>query len=800
MAHTMHRVVRDTWNIDWNIVAQVDPEYAEKYLVNLNGSSRSTRYVPDDFTPRTRRNVHMNAQMPLGGKIQTEEELEIIRQVNAMDTDMEDVDPILGEPIPAQVNNPAPPAPVEPNLQTMLAELRNLRDQIEDVQNNPDRIPGDEDNPIDDDDIFGIGQMSQECDLEGSIHRKEAPPDWDLREIHGFNNYAGVGDPGVPLLPIPKRYLDRGSTIHLSDHLVYSIQFIDRANDPNVVGLRKQRLYIDEERVRYVTGTYYFDRVKNFVSDRKKDLNFITFSEKTKGIYWTRWIKSKPSDKRFTKRVSRLGMRVEGLQNALGRLPANMVRQFATEVVKRAKRDLGDIYFPDPNGILDMSKPNYTYSESGPYRLWISYVLAGIVWQYKGKRPLQWVENRVFMDNLSHVLSPQTQSIITQLVDPIHSAMEDAEPKIAQTYRNRLLRNVQKAVETSDSPRAILKPLFHGFYTDIHYRILSKYVADKIGDAAVGLVSIEAAIQANTAPKSAHHLLTKVFNTVDEDSWPHLKNLFSGFRYYTNVRNSPDKHMFGKWIKFNDRLFDDGHTPMNWSHFEDTMRMAAQFGHRVRINKYNTAQDLMRLHNRLSDYTTRDSRMVRSYPIFFPFAHPDKEYNGFKFVHLDTADKLVEEGTQMRHCVGGYADRCFDGTSIIFAMQKDRSWVTIELDGADQDYRIKQKYTIGDFTVENGKIKDAIAKWHRDLINMHDHDPIRYSDKAQFIASIVDCRRRIDMWKDENDPTLEGIEIAKDQRVHLEKLLEDCDIFGLTKDEATAHVEKIEQSAALKEQ
>ena len=35
MSHTMHKVVRDTWNIDWNIVAQLAPiDYVEKYLVN----------------------------------------------------------------------------------------------------------------------------------------------------------------------------------------------------------------------------------------------------------------------------------------------------------------------------------------------------------------------------------------------------------------------------------------------------------------------------------------------------------------------------------------------------------------------------------------------------------------------------------------------------------------------------------------------------------------------------------------------------------------------------------------------
>jgi len=160
------------------------------------------------------------------------------------------------------------------------------------------------------------------------------------------------------------------------------------------------------------------------------------------------------------------------------------------------------------------------------------------------------------------------------------------------------------------------------------------------------------------------------------------------------------------------------------------MAKRLQFG--VNPNKFKSVEDVENLHNTFAEWLNRDRKVQVDYKnaVFLDFKSPDVEYSGFKFVQLRTAPELVEEGTSMHHCVGGYAPRCVAGHSIIFAMRKGgRSYVTIELSG--HDLSLLQKYTIKDITVTSSAILEIIEQWHHDIRKIHAKDESNYKDQCQ---------------------------------------------------------------------
>ena len=160
--------------------------------------------------------------------------------------------------------------------------------------------------------------------------------------------------------------------------------------------------------------------------------------------------------------------------------------------------------------------------------------------------------------------------------------------------------------------------------------------------------------------------------------------------------------------------------------------MAGQLGVRIRPNKLNSANEIRSLHDKLSNIINRDKITIKKYKnsVFEEFISPDKEYDGFEFIQMRTAQDLVDEGKAMHHCVGSYADRCASGKSIIFSMRKnERSYVTIELD--PRTYGISQQYTLHDITVTNRKVLDIINEWNNDCIELHKGDKESYYEVCQ---------------------------------------------------------------------
>lgn len=76
---------------------------------------------------------------------------------------------------------------------------------------------------------------------------------------------------------------------------------------------------------------------------------------------------------------------------------------------------------------------------------------------------------------------------------------------------------------------------------------------------------------------------------------------------------------------------------------------------------------------------------------------PTQEINGYEVVPLTTSLDLFDEGKDMHHCVGSYANRCKMNESRIFSIRKDGEKVaTMELSNlAGWDYASRKKHTDG---------------------------------------------------------------------------------------------------------
>lgn len=192
--------------------------------------------------------------------------------------------------------------------------------------------------------------------------------------------------------------------------------------------------------------------------------------------------------------------------------------------------------------------------------------------------------------------------------------------------------------------------------------------------------------------------------------------------------------------------------------------MADRMNIRLRPNKFKNEEDVKHQHDLLFELTNRDRSMLQDYAniTFKELAIPDKEYDGFTFVQLTTADDLVHEGKTMHHCVGGYASRCVEGQSIIFSMRKgDRGYVTVELDGMSLPYHVHQKYSIDDVHVTNEAALELINNWIEDVNELHKEDMIPYAQECKNVANTFKAERRLEKLmelKDEaNEDTLTHI-------------------------------------------
>ena len=749
---TSQRIVNDVIAFDWNVVAAIDPDYT-KYLYDLNEQNHTYEEDGSSLLADVERArwiepdediIYANPQRvppPRMSCIETDEELEIIQQVTGCKADK-------------------PATHQDDPTSTMLE---------------------------------GLGEINETWGRPKHIHRY-----WELQRT--YEELKGQGPiPTVPLLMPPKRFLATGSVLHYpngqQDNIDPSIYDHTADKGINTLLTRKVAVSHDGVHVRLIYISYHFDKIKNVTSKKKKNVEFLTFNRKRGMIFRTFYeetTKSKRS-KRYRRKVMSCNFSLMALNASLSRFKDTMIRKFTDEIVMMAYKDLGDLYLPPPKNCVSGLE-------------YCALVLNAVMWQYKARRPLPWADNKLFLENLSHIISLNYMRRSDFHTDHIHNAMMDAEPAIERKWRQKRLLHITKAVRNSDSPKAVIKSILGNTYKSVYAKMLLELTSQSMEEFSF-IPIIEALLRDKQIPKSFYHALASTVKGLNSNNISWIKEMVSVTFYWERFTTNPNHRLYGwveKYVALNNKFTTNGDEPVGWNHLRDTLVMAEDYNIRVRINKFNRPADITHLHNQLSEFTRRDNKALRTAPVFLPFDHPDKEYDGFRFVHLDTAEKLVEEGTCMKHCVGGYASRCFKGESIIFTMQKGRSWVTIELDGSTNELKINQQYTIGDNAVNSDHINQIINQWHRDVLDMHRCDAMPYQTLADHVREIIKIRQT-KAWFESNN---ESVAIDGETMMHdvpkltakIEGLFNELAKSGIPVEMVKSYVETIEQPAAKTQQ
>ena len=650
----------------------------------------------------------------------------------------------------------------------------------EDIEENPYR-PGLRE-PMDDDDIRGQRITEAESDIinfvhDGSaneIHRRRINMEDELAATNSGTKYSVYlkekyrldppnpnFDPSIPALPPPNRFLDNDSRIWLNENTYYRLQ--DDRSAEFISIIHKYKFSHVGNKIRLIRAQYRFDRKKNYTADLKKYLSILVYNTDTKELYSVKKIKKKSYRKRspfktVVKKIFNILSIHSGSLLLSNPTPKPLRDKFMNAVIQAVRKDV-------PGAIIMDKIPQKDISSSGHFRIKVPMekddyesrimILFTLILQHKIGQPIGWL-NHTLIKNLWVIVSdPRFYSEI------IYNFKNFKEAKALKNMRRKTVFRLVPALRKSNHMRTAIKTLLGPYYNKFFLRLfntlqLSEFLRGWVYCAHHGLIG-----------KSLHHWLTQTINNNDAEL---LHKVFetvvvilislrhSHFNINPNTTLLIDSYIkicqrFGNENSLHDLRFPNLHT---WL---DIYNMADQIDIRIRPNKFKNAGEILDLHNKLSSIINRDKTTRRKYEnvIFEEFSVPDKEYDGFRFVQLKTADELVYEGTVMHHCVGSYADKCADGRSIIFSMRKDdKSYVTIEV--SPTTYEIVQQYTLHDITITSGAVLDIIDEWRNDYMDLHKNDEISYYQKVRHKTKIDNLKAKIDNLKEiasEHDDDLE---------------------------------------------
>jgi len=523
--------------------------------------------------------------------------------------------------------------------------------------------------------------------------------------------------PTHQLLP-PKQLLEIGSRITL-------ISFKDRylhyaVNDTKYRSaartLIKTSLTTDDVKIRVVIAEYWCDPLKNISKDQKGAFRCITYNKQTHRLYY---VARKSSDittkkgkiiKRYKTLTRSIFLKTALLQTALFELNLTALRKFTGLVEEAVLKDVPDAIIPrfqlKPNTITGrvMIDNKGLYVMEG--RAFILYKITLLQLQHKLGHKVDWFTPTIY-ENL-------------QTIFPIGD-IENPAIKRSIRRRQHILSKLRKKPTLKTFTRCLTGP--------------------GLGNLLKGILEIDTlpqnifnSVLALEDPRMPKYIIHDLLHATANNDKSFIAETLNNTCYELYMQFLDYRIRVGiiplvkSWAKFHRRT---NQTPP-WIIWRDLYNMAKRLQFGVNPNKFKSVEDVENLHNTFAEWLNRDRKVQVDYKnaVFLDFKSPDVEYSGFKFVQLRTAPELVEEGTSMHHCVGGYAPRCVAGHSIIFAMRKGgRSYVTIELSG--HDLSLLQKYTIKDITVTSSAILEIIEQWHHDIRKIHAKDESNYKDQCQ---------------------------------------------------------------------
>jgi len=575
-------------------------------------------------------------------------------------------------------------------------------------------------------------------------------------------------DSSILQLTIPNRFLLPGSEAWQGDDTLYIYEVID--DQKFVSRLRKFRFSQGDHFIRLQRATYRFDRKRNATNEIKKYLNIWTYNTNTRQLYHIRKVKNSERKKSHfhttTRKIFNIlfhsGWSGSGMPECLSNKFVNTIKQAAIKdvpgLIIPTKVNSGP-YISKTSDKYKIVIPN-NYVEAINDREFQSIKLAAIILQHRVGQPIPWL-NPILIENLWKVLGDkQFQEISLYGTYRIpEEARSNKGKKASEALRKKTVFQLVPNLKKSNHMKTAIKTILGKDCSKFLIKLLNMslvnntFLSSWINATHNGLVSknlyhwVANTVNSNTPQPLINHVIANTDTIIGfiarNDTIAHnddgLRALDSNF---VQARFSV---ALDSYIKICRRLVNE--VMPDWHHWYDIYVMADQLGVRIRPNRLKTSIEIRNIHDKLSDIIRRDRSIMRKYKnlVFEEFTSPEKEYDGFKFIQMRTAQDLVDEGTVMKHCVASYTDRCAEGRSIIFSMRKnDKSYVTTELD--PRNYTITQQYTLHDITVTSQKVLDIINRWNNDCLELHKNDKESYYDKCyKKIKAYLDKERAVSL-------------------------------------------------------
>ena len=642
-------------------------------------------------------------------------------------------------------------------------------------------------------------QMPEQMATMG-IDKDSDPKDYLLKAE--YCNYPSMPCPDRLLLTPPKQVLEIGSKFWLSEDVRYNVSSAAERN-PDVVVLVKQKIYRKPDKVGIMKVSYRFDRVHDVSSEKKKLFIMIVYNLKTAKLYYIHG-QNNGKHKRITKRIAQVGLNQTSLQAVMSGFDDKLAAKFVDIIKRHVLSLVPDAYIPTAPLVstkknkviittlrrIGISKEIATIMNNAKYRVEVCYAM---LLQHKVGCRLEWLSDEKFLENVYDFVSDM--DIVSKFLGNIDGEINritDRVNKRLKAFKAKTIYTVFPKLKKRPGAKTVTRALFGRWYKDIYHKIMTwnDEEHDNFQNAVIFLTDLSFIMDKGFLPNETYHLISRLVKRGDVYAYIQLSQLSIIVRelrgdpwsptaapnivlvrkvqLYTRIATKLFEQMSAKEINPYDIALIAAEEVVLWRMFNDTMDMAAALNIRVRINKFTCARDIRAMHDRLAAFQQRDLEAYNKYDnyTFLKFEVPDKEYDGFHFIQFLTPADLVEEGRVMHHCVGGYSPNCLKGSSIIFSMFKERSWVTVELDGTDLQYSIRQKYTIKDFTIRNSSMLDIIDKWHADVVEMHKNDKDRYTTLARAHYEYQKNIAKLKMYEDMKDDNLN-----QDERKLLEQAI-----------------------------
>ena len=578
------------------------------------------------------------------------------------------------------------------------------------------------------------------------------------------NLFMGVGDPGVPLLPLPKCFLNDHSKIWAGENTKYSFY----SNHGHACNAVKAKFSHKGKFLRLIHASYYFDKKKNFMSEQREFFKCLSFNLETNKLYFTTYNK-KPVLNKKNHKVNRYIKRLE-CRNAtpafLRNLPDSirLISQFSKALLEDTKRMMPDVVIPHKYKPTNQGK-----STSWTELDYLKYLICALVLQRRIGQPLPWAQNM------------HTLKIVYELwdIDGLYSVLMNRSGNVhniikldAKKYRPKYMYKIHSNLKKKSTLKTFFTTILGHFTTKSIVKYLMLYATHSVPyneiswaimHPILSAVWVSSLLTRGALPTETAHLLKRVVDDVSSIqnarsvaashgilasintiypamSYDHIINnahiLFSSigtiYSHDNLLIENREKRQLESFIKFLRRMWNRGELSANmrWTTWRDALNMADRLSLRIRPNKFRNFDDMQLLHDQLAVIQRRDisNKNELGHIYFLPCFCPQEEFDGFRFVQLTHVEDLIAEGTSMHHCVSNYGYDCATGSSIIFSMWKDRSYVTIELSG--KSLKIRQQYTINDNIVTHPQILELIDKWHGRLLHMHRKDKETYADVA----------------------------------------------------------------------